>query len=73
MAQERIVTDLADWFLDTINILGKLCYGQDPIGEMMSVAVGMLQFQHVLPSLHLANNVTAPAKAKATATATATA
>ena len=28
VAKERIVTDLSDCFLDSINILGKSCYGQ---------------------------------------------
>ena len=38
MATERIVTDLSDWFLDRIDILSELCYDQEPIGYMMSVA-----------------------------------
>ena len=76
MAKERRVTDLSDWFLDSIDILGKLCYDEEPIGDLMSVANYVnrqLQFQHVLPGLHLAKNVTATAKVKAAATATATA
>ena len=67
-------TNSTDWFLDSIDI-GQEPIGQEPIGDMMSVSdyinrktkiAGMLQFQHVLPGLHLA-------KAKAAATATATA
>ena len=81
MATERIVTDLSDWFLDSIDI-GQEPIGQEPIGDMMSVSdyinrktkiAGMLQVQHVLPGLHLAKYVTGTAKAKAAATATATA
>ena len=66
MAKERRVTDLSDWFLDSIDILGKLCYDEEPIGDLMSVANYVnrqLQFQHVLPGLHLAKNLTATAKA----------
>ena len=81
MAKERIVTDLSDWFLDSIDI-GQEPVGKEPIGDMMSVSdyinrktkiAGMLQFQHVLPGLRLAKDVTATAKVKAAATATATA
>ena len=77
VAKERIVTDLSDtlewtsnqrdWFLDSIDILWELCYGQEPIGDMMSVAsyinrktkiIGMLPVQHILPGLRRAKNKT---------------
>ena len=76
-AKKRIVADLSetlkwtscqrDWFLDSVDILWELCYGQTPTGDKMSVSdyisrktkiIGMLPVEHVLRGLYLAKNLT---------------
>ena len=76
-AKERIVADLAktltwtccqrDWFLDSVDILWELCYGEKPTGDKMSVSdyisrktkiIAMLPVEHILPGLYLAKNLT---------------